>query len=68
MRMGLKLLRTKNKLSQLNMAEKIGCTRTTYAAIENGERQGSLAFWETLQEVFDIPSEAMWDMMLNEKD
>lgn len=68
MRMGLKLLRTKHKLSQLNMAEKIGCTRTTFAAIENGERQGSQAFWETLQEVFDIPSELMWELMLNEKD
>lgn len=60
MRMNLKLLRVKHGLTQEQMAEKVGCTRGTYAAIENGTRNGRDYFWKSLQKAFNIPDEDMW--------
>lgn len=62
MRTHLKLLRVKHHLTQEQMAERIGCTRTTYATIETGERNGRDYFWESLQKAFDIPDEDMWKL------
>lgn len=67
MRTALKLLRVKNKLSQERMADKIGCTRATYSAIENGKRSGRQTFWTDLQTAFNIPDEELWGYMKNEE-
>lgn len=61
-RTNLKLLRVQNKLTQEQMAEKIGITRANYAAIENGRRTGRDHFWNSLQKVFNIPDEEMWKL------
>lgn len=68
MRTNLKLLRVKHELSQLQMAEKLGVGRTTYVAIEKGQRDGSMGFWQTVQNVFNIPDAEMWGLMKLEKD
>ena len=56
MRNNLYMFRHNKRLSQAEMAEKIGCHRATYAAIEIGTRDGRLAFWAKLQKAFDIPN------------
>lgn len=66
MRKNLKLLRVQYDLNQSEMAEKIGCTRASYSAIENGKREGRRAFWDKLQAAFGIDNDAMWDLMRNE--
>lgn len=62
-RTNLKLLRVKSKLSQEQMAEKIGCTRATYSAIECGSRNGRDTFWQDFQKAFDIPDQELWGYM-----
>jgi hypothetical protein len=44
------------------MAEKIGCTRVTYATIEGGTRNGRDYFWVALQKAFSIPDADMWKL------
>ena len=48
----LKVLRVKLGLTQQQMADKIGCDRSTYIAIENGQRKGSVNFWFKFQAAF----------------
>lgn len=50
------------------MAEKLGVGRTTYTAIENGQRAGSIKFWQTVQTVFNVDNAGMWELMMIEKD
>lgn len=67
MRKNLKVFRVKNDLTQAEIADKIGCTRATYSAIENGTRDGRKTFWHKLQEAFAIPDADMWALQINEK-
>lgn len=55
MRKGLYMFRHGRKLSQGAIADKIGCSRATYSAIETGARNGTMSFWRKLQAAFDIP-------------
>ena len=66
MRVNLKVFRIKNHLSQTEMGEKIGCTRATYASIENGSRAGRQEFWKAMQAAFDLPDSEMWLLMKDE--
>lgn len=54
MRHNLYMLRHSKKFTQAQMADKIGCTRCTYAAIEKGTRNGREAFWKDLKKAFDL--------------
>lgn len=65
-RKNLKLFRIKTELSQAQMSEKLGCSRATYNAIENGIRCGNMSFWHKLQDVFKLPDSEMWGLMQNE--
>lgn len=65
-RLNLKCFRTKHKLTQQEMADKIGVPRIKYARIENGTAAGKLEFWETLQNAFGIPNEEMWALTIKE--
>lgn len=49
---GLKLFRVEMGLTQQKLAEKIGCDRSTYVAIENGLRKGSISFWAKFKAAF----------------
>lgn len=62
-RTNLKVFRIKMQLSQAAISEKIGCQRSTFAAIENGKRNGRQAFWNGLQAAFNLPNEVMWELM-----
>lgn len=63
MRYNLYMLRCSKKLTKGKMAEKTGVSRVTYTLIENGKRDGSQAFWKSVQENFKIPDEKMYSLM-----
>lgn len=67
MRTNLKILRVKKNLTIREMAEKIGCKTSTYAAIEKGIRNGKQEFWLALQKTFDIPDAEIWALMHKEE-
>lgn len=67
-RTNLKLLRVKSKLTQEQMADKIGCTRATYSAIECGTRNGRDTFWTDFQKAFNIPDEELWGYMKKDEE
>ena len=67
MRVNLKVLRVRMNLNQAEMAEKCGIGRVSYAAIERGDRGGSMKFWKNLQNAFNIPDEKMFSLMKNEE-
>lgn len=52
MRLNLRLLRVKNGLTQDQMAERLGVTRSTYSNIESGKSNGRMSFWLNLQKEF----------------
>lgn len=62
-RTNLKVLRVRNNLSQQEMAERLGCARATYQAVETGQRTGSQKFWTAVQGKFMIPDCEMWELM-----
>lgn len=62
MRNGLYMFRHRMRLSQAETAERIGCDRGTYAAIENGKRNGRATFWNNLKKAFGL-SDAEIDVL-----
>lgn len=62
-RVALKIFRVKQGLSQEEMAQKIGCIRPTYSAIENGKREGRRTFWKDLQQAFVLTDEEISELM-----
>ena len=67
MRKNLKVFRVQNDLTQAEIADKIGCTRATYSAIECGTREGRKTFWKDLQKAFNVPDAEMWSLTINEE-
>ena len=63
MRNGLYMFRHKMRLSQQAMADKIGCNRATYAAIEIGKRDGRVQFWEDLKKAFNLTDAEKGELM-----
>lgn len=63
MRNGLYMFRHSQRLSQGKIAKKIGCSRATYSAIENGTRGGNMTFWRKLQTAFNIADEEIGKLM-----
>lgn len=68
MRNGLYMFRHSKRLSQSEIAEKIGCSRATYSAIECGSRNGTMTFWRKLQTAFDIPDAEIGGLMRVEQE
>ncbi len=62
----LYLFRCGLRLSQQEMGAKIGCHYATYAAIENGKRDGSVRFWNNLQRAFGLSDAQKGELMRNE--
>ena len=54
-------LRKLNKLSQEDLAKKIGVSRPTLIAIEKGEKDITVSQLKKLSEIFDIPLEILLD-------
>lgn len=65
-RLQLKAFRAGKGMSQQEMADKLGVTRSRYAGIEAGRRNGSQEFWLAFQQAFKIESEEMWKLMSKE--
>lgn len=65
-RLQLKAFRVGKGLTQQEMADKIGCTRSRYVGIEAGRRDGGQEFWQALQQAFEIKNEEMWKLMNKE--
>lgn len=63
-RKNLKLFRIKRDLTQFEMSERLRCSFSMYSMIERGERDGTLSFWQNLQETFAIPSGEMWSLTM----
>lgn len=62
-RVKLKQLRVSLDLSQEQMADRLNVSRSMYAAIENGQRYGTLKFWNNLQVTFCVPKQEVFEMM-----
>ena len=67
MRNGLYMFRHGLRLSQSEMAAKIGCSRATYSMIECGSRDGTMRFWEKLRTAFAVPYSELGDLMRNDE-
>lgn len=61
----LKVLRTREKLTQLEMAIKTGVSVSTYNLIEQGKRRGSHKFWLKLQQQFNLKDADVWKLQNN---
>ena len=62
-RKNLKVFRAKQDLTQAEFAKKLNYSRSQYALIERGDRNGTQAFWNTLQNIFNVPDAEMWELM-----
>lgn len=58
----LKMLRVKNRLTQQQLADKLGVSVSTYNLIEAGKRRGSQKFWEQLQREFNLEGGEVWEL------
>lgn len=59
-RMNLKVFRTKQGLTQQEMADKLGIAKITYVNIELGKHNPSFGLLEKFAEVFDY--EDIWEL------
>ena len=62
-RNNLYYFRHKLRLSQQEMADKIGCSRATYSAIETGKQNGRVKFWEDLKTAFNLTDAEKGELM-----
>lgn len=62
MRMKLKIFRTARRLSQQAMADKLGYGHAYYGHVERGYQQGSPAFWERLQQAFNLTDKELQEL------
>lgn len=59
-------LRTTNDLTQQEVADETGISRSLYSLIETGRRNGSRVFWMRIQALYGLPDAVVWEMMKNE--
>ena len=62
-RTNLKIFRVNQHLTTEEMANRIGCIRPTYSAIENGKREGRKTFWRDLQIALGLKDDEIVDLM-----
>lgn len=63
MRNNLFIFRHSKRLSQEEIAQKIGCSRATYSSIETGARDGRMKFWEDLKNAFGLSDAEKGELM-----
>lgn len=61
-RRNLKVFRIKNGLTQAEMAERIGVSRSTYSDIESGRRKCAVDFLRKIQVEFNVPDSEIWSL------
>ena len=62
-RHNLFMFRCNMRLTQAEMAAKLGVSRATYSFIERGHRSGTADFWAKFKRVFNIPDSEMYSLM-----
>lgn len=62
MRIRLKDFRTKQNMTQQEFADFIGFSRQYYSAVELNKRAGSVKFWNTIKEKFNLEDTQMWGL------
>lgn len=62
-RHALYMLRCDNRLTQAEMAARIGVSLRGYQNVEWGERGGSADFWAAVQREFNVPDSEMYSLM-----
>lgn len=62
MRTKLKIFRVKQKLTQQELAEKLGYERAYYGHIERGYQAGSAEFWQRLQTAFGLTDDEVKEL------
>jgi DNA-binding XRE family transcriptional regulator len=62
-RIKMKQWRVGLDMSQEQMADSLNVSRSQYAAIENGQRYGTLKFWNKLQIKHNVPKDKVFEMM-----
>lgn len=65
-RLKLMLMRKKRGITQEKLAEKTSYSPAQISSIESGDRDGTLEFWQTVQDALDIPDSDMWTLMKKE--
>jgi transcriptional regulator with XRE-family HTH domain len=65
-RKSLKEFRKGKKLTQKQLADFMKYSRSQYALIELGQRNGSSEFWTKFQETFNIDDNDMWKLTKKE--
>ena len=65
-RIKLKQFRIGLQLTQQEVANKLHITAVSYAAIENGKRDGNFQFWANLQKALNISDSDMYGLMKKE--
>lgn len=68
MRINLKVFRVKHNMTQGEFADKLEVNRANYSMIEQGKRNGTIAFWNKLKTTFNIPDNEMWSLMQNKEE
>ena len=68
MRYKLYMFRCSHRMTQQEIADKIGFDRMTYSAIENGKRNGSMRFWNALKEAFNLDTVQITELMKVDED
>ena len=62
-RIKMKQWRVGLDMSQEQMADSLGVSRSMYSAIENGQRYGTLKFWKTLEVTYNVPHAKVYEFM-----
>lgn len=68
MRSRLKAFRVLRKERQADIAHALGVSRATYSHIERGECDGSMKFWQKLQQAYGVSDEEMYALMKLDED
>lgn len=59
----LKIARTMKGISQKKMAELLNLSPIAYNMLEMQKINGKISTWQQIQEILDIPSEKMWEIV-----
>lgn len=62
-RLKLKSLRASKGLTQGELAQALGVSIACYNRIEQGNRDGSIKFWASVKDYFELSSSEVWGLM-----
>ena len=68
MRWKLQKARLNAGLTQEKMAEMLGIGLRHYKKIESGETLGSIAIWDLLEDIFEVPQRALREIHPDKED